>query len=73
VERVLYCCKFTCQDVENCGENEVCFLNHPIPWNIGMLSPFVMDDNKLFIYLLNCRYFKLRLLLKPLQIHSFLL
>ncbi len=42
-------------------------------WNIKMLFQFVMDVNKLLIYLLKCWYFELGLLFKPLQIHSFLL
>jgi hypothetical protein len=42
-------------------------------WSIGMLSPFAMDENKLFIYLLECQYFRLGLLFKPLQIFTFLL
>jgi len=33
VEKVLYCCRFVCQDVENFGEDEVCFSNHHIPRN----------------------------------------
>jgi hypothetical protein len=32
-----------------------------------------MDDNKLVIYFFKCQYFKLGLLLKPLEIHSILL
>jgi hypothetical protein len=38
-----------------------------------MLSPFAMDDNKLYIYLLVCQYPMFRLLLKPLQMHYSLL
>ncbi len=42
-------------------------------WSIKMLFQFFMDGNKLFIYLLECWYFELGQLFKPLQIHSFLL
>jgi len=66
-ERVLYCCRLVYQDVEKSNEDDIYFSSHPIPRNIGISKiPFATDDNKLFIYLLECWYFKLGLLLKPL-------
>ncbi len=56
MEKILYYCKGVYQDVKNSNEDTIYFSSHFIPkkWSVEMLSPFVMDDNKLYIYLLVC-------------------
>jgi len=75
MEKILYYCKGIYQDAKNSNENTIYFSSHFIPkkWNVEMLSPFAMDDNKLYIYLLVCQYPKFNLLVKPLQMHYSLL
>jgi len=40
-KKKLYCCRTTCQDVENSNEDMICFSNDPIPKNIKVLKCYL--------------------------------